>query len=382
VGAAVVVAAAAVVPGWWCGREADDFYRGQAARQDPLARTVIAWVERGVTAGDFRTGDERFNGEWLFGTYQMAALGLMQMALEHPDRRAQYLPAAERCLERLLSPEVRAFDAQAWFGPDADALATLGTGTGHAAYLGYLNVALSLHRRIVPDSRFSDWNDRITEALARRVGSSPMGFLQTYPAEIYPVDNAAVGASILLYDRATGADHGRALAAWEEAFRRIGLDPKTGLLYQAVHEGTGKPRDRPRASGTALACYLLGLARHELSTELYAALRRQCFTSQLGFGLVREYARGEGRSRADIDSGPILFGIGMSATGFSLAGARLHDDPDEYRALYRTAYAVGAPLDRDGRREFVCVGPLGNALLLALLTAPRPAPPAAEGGPP
>jgi hypothetical protein len=382
VGAAVVACAGTVIPGWWCGREAHDLYRGDLAPQDALARSVIAWVDRGLAASDFRTGSARFNGEWLFGAYQMASLGLMQVARQHPEKRADYLPAAERCLDRLLSAEVRAFDAEAWRHFGGDALETLDADASHAAYLGYLNVALGLHRQLAPDSRFAAWNDRITEALARRIRNSPTNLLQTYPGETYPVDNAAVAASILLHAQATGADHRAALGPWLESFRRVGLDPKTGLLRQAVHWRDGRGTDYPRASGTALACYYLGLARHELSGDLYTALRRQCFTSWLGFGLVREYARGEGRSRADIDSGPVLLGIGFSATGFSLAGARLHGDPDRFRALYRTAYAVGAPLDRDGRRDFVCGGPLGNALLLALLTAPRAAPLPQEGEPP
>ncbi len=57
------------------------------------------------------------------------------------------------------------------------------------------------------------------------------------------------------------------------------------------------------------------------------------------------------------------------ATGFALAGARLHGDRPTYQALFRTASLCGAPLRTGGRHRFVVGGSLGNAILLAMMTA-------------
>ena len=83
---------------------------------------------------------------------------------------------------------------------------------------------------------------------------------------------------------------------------------------------------------------------------------------------MREYPPGEG-GPGDIDSGPVILGIGFSSTGFALAGARTFGDRERFQSLYRTAYLIGSPLERGGLRNYVCGGPLGNAILFAMLTA-------------
>jgi hypothetical protein len=137
---------------------------------------------------------------------------------------------------------------------------------------------------------------------------------------------------------------------------------------------TGRPMDEARASGTALAAYFLSLAGQDVSGELYDALHRQCAGSVLGFGYMREFAR-DGRSgRGDVDSGPVLLGTSISGTGFSLALARAAGDRAGFVALYRLAHLIGSPVSQSDQRVFVCGGPLGNAIMLAMLTAGRTPP--------
>jgi hypothetical protein len=135
------------------------------------------------------------------------------------------------------------------------------------------------------------------------------------------------------------------------------------LLYQAADVETGRPLDAPRGSGAAIAAYALSFVARDLSARLYEGVRRQALRP-LGFGMMHEYAPGQA-GRGDIDSGPVLFGVGVSATGFALAGARLHGDRDQFTALYRTVHFVGVPLGG----HFMSGGPLGNAILLAMTSA-------------
>jgi len=84
--------------------------------------------------------------------------------------------------------------------------------------------------------------------------------------------------------------------------------------------------------------------------------------------MVREYPHGHSGS-GDIDSGPVILGYGVSATGFALGPARIHGDQALFGRLLRTAVLFGAPLQRKDTLEFVSGGPLGNAILFAMLTA-------------
>ncbi len=356
----------ALLPRWWCGRDGSRWFQGDSALVVAHAREVATTIREGVSTDNFTNGSDLFRNEWQFGTYQMGALALLQVCLEHPSHRAEFLPAAERAIDEMLSDRIRAFDAARW---KEDPLASLDSPLGHAAYLGYLNLVLGLHRSVVPESRYADLNNRITAALVRRLRAAPHGGLETYPEELYPLDNAAVLGSILLHQRLTGTDHRDVTEPMLARYRQAWRDPNSGLLYQALSHRSGQPVDYPRASGTALAAMLLSYGDRAIARTLYQSVRDHCHDSLLGFGYINEYAHGSPHGSGDVDSGPLIFGISPSASGFMLASARMFGDRDEFISLYRTAHLVGTPTTRGDRRLFITGGPLGNALLLAMLTA-------------
>ncbi len=355
------------VPRHGCGRHAASWYEADEARWVSLADEVVRWTD--VDAGDFDTGSERFDGEWAFVACQMTILGLGQVIDEHPAQRERYLPAMQTCAEAMQREGALAFGTRAW---GEAGLETLESDRGHA-YLGYLALALGVLREHDPDTPHAALHDALVEALVRRVDAAPHGLIETYPGEAYPTDTSAVIGAIGQHAALTGTDRADWLAAWSKLLRDQHQDPTSHLLYQAIDPATGVPIDQPRGSGTALAIYFLSWADPELSHELYVWLRRQCyrFPAGLGFGAIREYPHSAPGGGGDVDSGPVILGYGTSATGFALAGARLHGDRETYTGLYRTASLVGAPVQRHGRTTFATGGPLGNAILLAMLTAPR-----------
>jgi hypothetical protein len=368
----IFAAATVVVPRWWCGRNSDNWYEGKPELRKSLAREVAAIVRKGVSVDNFTNDSDLFRNEWQFGTYQMGALGLMQVAaslpIEDPER-ADFMLAAETAIDRLLSNEVRAFDAKSW---GEDALLTLDGNRGHAAYLGYLNLVLGTHRTLVAGSRFIAMHDTISDALARRLEASKIRIVETYPRECYPVDNAAVVGSLLLHRRLTGKTPEPALLEARAAYSRNGRwrQGAEGLVFQAVNVEDGGAADSARASGTTLAALWLAYGDPALGKELFESVRGKLCGDVLGFGYVREYADGHGSG--DVDSGPVILGASISATGFSLASARMHGDRDLFNRIYRTVHLVGTPVSKGGDRMiFATGGPLGNAIMLAMLTAPR-----------
>lgn len=363
---AVFFAVVAWAPFEWFARDADRWFAGDPVLQTKLANGVDEWLESGLKREQYATGSSQFDGEWLFGTGMIAAMGYGQCALEQPGQRGVHLSRMEKAIDLLLTKPVRAFDREAW---DEDALESLDRFRGHAAYLGYLNLALSFHRLLEPQSKYADLNDRITDALRRRVAASPTLLVETYPGQTYPVDNCSVIASIALYDRACGLPVSELQNLWVERCRQRFVDPKTGLLFQAVDGLSGEPFDRPRGSGTILGLYMLSFADMELSAELYASACKSLSGQVFGFGGVREYPEGTPNGTGDIDSGPIVIGYGLSATGFLIGGARIHGDEAMFKTLVGTAYAAGAPHFQDDTLHFVSGASLGDAILFAMLTA-------------
>jgi hypothetical protein len=91
-------------------------------------------------------------------------------------------------------------------------------------------------------------------------------------------------------------------------------------------------------------------------------------SSFLGFGAVREYANGDGGA-GDIDSGPVLWGVSVAATGFALGPSRALRRKNDFERLYRTTELFGLRVSKGARTRFATGGPIGNALMLALLTS-------------
>ena len=334
IGVVVALTVVRLVPAWWCGRD---------AAAPPTAR---------------------FAGEWALVTHQMIALGLTQVCLAHPDWRPRYLPAATAAALAAWRPAQRRFGTDAWGGEDA--LASVAGDHGHA-YLAYAALALGMVRvagGALPAETRAE-HDALIDAYARRLAASPTGLIDTYPGEAYPTDVAAVAAAIAVHDRATGGDHRAVLARWRAAVEATQRDPASGLVFQRMGAVDGVPHDAPRGSGTALAAYYAGFVDRALAARLTDAVLAHESTA-LGFGAIREYAAGH-RGAGDVDSGPVVLGVSVAATGFALAPARAHGHRAAFVRLFRTTALFGLP--RDGGRWFVAGGPIGNALLLAMLTS-------------
>lgn len=377
-----------------------DAARWLAPTQDPqqaLARSVNRNLSR-VDRASFSTGSALFDGEWTFGTSVMAAIGNAQLGLSQPTQIVAARQAADAAIQNSLLPATRAFDAERW---GADPLDDPNLGHAHLAYLGYLNLALSL-RSALGASSPDALGERITARMLDQLEATDDLLLETYPGEYYPVDNAMAIASIALRNQTRGlqetalaepsarSDHATRRDARERAMvrrwvarcRSDYVDPKSGLLLQSVPGGRAAGANAaagalPRGSGTALAAFALNYVDSGLSAELQAAAARELLRPVLGFGVLQEFpdyiaAR---HRRGDIDSGPLIAGYSISASGFMLGASLAHADARSARSLLATFSLLGGLTSRgdgDGQRlSFVSGGPLADAIMLAMLTAPQ-----------
>jgi hypothetical protein len=362
----VALGAARVFPGWWCGRDAGAWFDGDRETQRGLADALVAFEAADDGRNVAAPPRDRFAGEWALVTHQMAALGLAQLCLARPEDRARYAPAVTRAALKSFRPEMRDFGTIAWKGEDA--LASLASDHGHA-YLGYAALALGMARVVDPSfpREAAIQHDALVGAYARRLKASPTGLIETYPGEAFPTDVAAVAAAIAVHGRATGVDHSAVLRHWVDRVKAIQIDDASGFVHQRMGAGDGARHDVPRGSGTGLAAYFAGFVDRGLAERLAEGLFRHEATFW-GFDAIREYAGGHD-GPGDIDSGPVVFGVSVAATGFALAPARALGRRDSFERIYRTVDLFGLPSLGGAPRWFDVGGPIGNALLLAFLTS-------------
>lgn len=357
------IATLAVVPRQLCGAGAARWLADDVDTEDELARAVARSVLSQKEPLFYHTGQLRFDGQSAIAIYQMTLLGLGQLILAHPERREVYLPAMRVAADRLADPRTLAYAASVY---GQHGVVRMDPGEGHA-YLGYVNLGLAMLRLIEPETQHAALNDRLTAELSRRVFAAPTGMTETYPGETWPPDVTAVIGSIGLTARATRVDRKAELDAWAERFGKCAVHA-SGYLVQRSRSGTCIPLDAPRGSGTAVGSYFTSFAHAGLSARLEQGLRQTGRRSLLGFTALREYPDGFD-GRGDGNAGPILFGVSVGATGFGIGAARAHRDAELFVGMFRTATLFGLPVSRGDERTFAVGGVLGNALLLAMLTA-------------
>ncbi len=367
---ALSFAAASLAPrvtAWTLAAQATPTFEGAQAAELALARGAHGWGT--VDRADFSTGAELFDREWAFGTPMMRAACLAQVTLRHGSGARELREPLADAARDLTSPEARAFSRKMW---GSDPLAEDEPGHDHTAMLGYGGFALGL-------AQAAGWRDdagvtaTITARLSRRLTERPRAWPETYPGEVYPVDVAAGVGALALAARLRGEPPASdpAVGAGLELIRSA-IDAPTGMLQQALAPETGGALDGPRGSGTFLAAYFLLPADAALARDLFIAGRRELRGDRLGFVAMRERPR-SAPGGGDVDSGPVIFGFGVSATGFALSGARAFGDGALFGDLSATAALFGAPVtDATGARRHVGGGPLGDAILCAMSTAPSP----------
>lgn len=353
------------------------------ARRAYLVRRLLG--DR-TQAGQMASPGGIFSGEWFVGSLSMTAAALTNLAFEYPETRARAAADVGALIERALTPQARGFDRQMWHGEDA--LDSLAGPAGHIGYLGHVALMLGMHR-LLGEAQHEALHRQLVGALARRMERSPSLHLETYPGEVYAMDNAVVAAALAVADLVEPTPAYRGLLTRWVAYQRAHLlDPETGLVCFSLG-AEGLPNQRSRGSGAGWNSFYLPFVDEAYADEQFARLREHLVDAPWGIWGVREVRRGVDVP-GDVDSGPVLLGLSPSGTGFALAGARRARDAALLGSWLQTAELAGFTWQWGGERRYLLAPLVGDAIVLAMKTArpwdrrflpaaPTPAQPADAG---
>ncbi|MDX2012797.1 MAG: hypothetical protein SFW67_21545 [Myxococcaceae bacterium] len=316
-----------------------------AARLQVLGARIDAHDGPGLAPG------APFDGEWWLVIHSFSIAASANLAFRHPEDAPARRVEIARWLELMLKPDVRAFDTTKW---NEDALESLDGSKGHVGVLGH--VAWALGASCLVGNAPHPLVGPIADGLSSRFAASPL--LETYPGEIYVPDNLVAIAGLSLLRRCQGAPEDPEVRRFVERLERDHLDAETGLFVFA-------PGQPARGSGAAWTAYFLSFVDDGRAREQFERLFG-VFGAELPFGAlaVREWPAGVDRG-GDVDSGPLVFGLSPSATGFAMAGPALTNDVERLSALRVTAETVGVTVND----RFLLSPLVGDAIVLATSTA-------------
>jgi len=256
----------------------------------------------------------------------------------------------------------------------------------HGHYL-YLAVR---HREVFGESDLDASTRRVASALAGDYGLRPL--LLSYRDMTYVADNWPALAALRRYDAAFGeslSDEPAARAVAEVKARYV--DPETGLVACYVDREARRITEGPRGVATMYGLMFLpevdaGFAREQwraARSRLVRDLSRVIAERGEGYRFLEaleascrgryvclEHPEREGMSEAerdlaDGDSGPVVLGVGASASGFLIAAARRNGDERVARGAEELALTIGNPRWVDDRLYYRDMfHPVGQAVVL------------------
>jgi hypothetical protein len=180
--------------------------------------------------------------------------------------------------------------------------------------------------------------------LAAELEASPHGLLDDYPGQCYPSDVMGAIAAILQADPILGTDH-RAFA--DRAIRGFSGSSvaAVGLPPYAADARSGLPLDASRGCSNAHFMTFAPQVWPEAAKGWFD-LNVEHFWQRNGFlAGFREFPKGTGDAYyADVDSGPVIGGFGMSASSFGTGAARANGRFDLAYPLSAELIAASWPL--------------------------------------
>jgi hypothetical protein len=195
----------------------------------------------------------------------------------------------------------------------------------------------------------------------------PHRHIETYPGETYPPDNTVAAASLKIADMVLGTNYKIIIDEWVEQSKKIEYKPY-GLIVFQIDSKSGKPLQTCRGSNVGWNSFFLPLVDEEYAKVQFKRFKRYMLARLGDFAMFKEYPRGNW-FRADRDSGPVIFGLGGTATAFSVAGARWISNKDLLSSLLRSFELVAVSIKRGNTKRYVVIPVVGDAIMLAMKTA-------------
>jgi hypothetical protein len=315
--------------------------------------TQLAFIKERLHKG---AGEEmqQFFPEGYFFTHVLYGLTWVDVGLKNPSRIEQAITEARWALKQLESPQGRyIFSAEL----------TPAYGVFYAGWTSWLRGGLL--KLQVPDKRDTDEIERFTSeltTLAAAFDTSETPFLQAYPNLAWPVDSTVAVAALHLHDTLFPPQFEATIARWITLTKNK-LDPATGLLPHEVNRWTGDLIQGTRGSSQSVIQRFLPEIDAAWAAEAYPKFRAQFVDTVLGVPGVREYPKGV-EGTGDVDSGPLLAWMSLSASVVTVAAAKVEGDSELANAMLNVGEALGMPIESGGRKRYALgVLPTGDAFL-------------------
>lgn len=242
-------------------------------------------------------------------------IGYTNDAIRHPDRADAHRRLVIQLLD-LAMPSVVSH-----VRPPGGRLEQLQDYGRRGVYLGQIALALGCYRLIGGDDRWGAIHSRVADVLHEALVAANGDQLWSFPDMTWPFDTVPCLLALRLYDahrRSTRSS--AAIARHLDWVQERATDPALGLPYSHLPDQPGGKTVAPRGCDLAYRVFLLAHVDAARARRIYDAFRRHFWIERGFLAGFAEWAHGEELGE-DLDSGPVILGLGLAATGFGIGAA-------------------------------------------------------------
>ncbi len=263
-------------------------------------------------------------------TYTMPACAYVQVGLSDPSRQAESIRRVEQLLALARPGVLKRVKT------DARALAGISDYQKQAVYLGQYNLALGGYR-LLGGKLLANEHKAISDALHAALAGGDGRPLASYPHLTWTFDTIPCLLSLRVYDRLAGNARSDAVIARHLAWlAQRATQPGTGVPFSQADPQTGKGLASPRGCELSWRVALMADLDATAARQLYRNYVRSFWLDRRVMVGFAEWPGGKA-AKQDIDSGPVVMGIGSAATAFGIAAAKAAEDAVRRDLLIRQA---------------------------------------------
>jgi hypothetical protein len=204
---------------------------------------------------------------------------------------------------------------------------------------------LATYRLLTGDSRYSALLAAQASSLSAELDASEFGLLDDYPNQCYPTDIIAAWRAVQRADVALGSDHSARIARGLRAFIGRAQSPEHQLPPSAIDRHDLAYQDAVRGSFTTGMLHHSAYLWPEQSARWYARFSEHFYRAGWLMTGFREYPELIAPENfLDVDAGPVIAGLGTSASAFGVSAARAHGRFDHARPIALEMVAMAWPL--------------------------------------
>lgn len=218
--------------------------------------------------------------------------------------------------------------------------------TENIFYRMLLIAGLTSYQSITGNDRYEPMLRQQVLSLSRELDQSQHGLLDDYPGQCYPIDILPAIAVMKRAGELLDIDLGDFVNRARRGFEGKLLDPETQLPSYRADPLRGVGIGPARGVGISYMLIWANELWPETAKDWYRLYDQQFVHQNTFITGVREFRKGQEAYSwlGDVDSGPILGGLGVAASAFGIAAARVNGDVELAHALSTQAILASWPL--------------------------------------